>query len=291
MKQEFIWYRIRQFPSTTSEKYDDTMDRDLRMLCDSIPDFMIAIFKLEKSGTSMYIRVPLESARQVESVPSFGKEEQEYPITTKISALAHMKLRKKSVYPLVTDVKDMHQDIFSLLATAPYGAFYIRLLHANSSNIKKQFDSLKKKHERQKEKQNKNTNWYESPMKSKAECSLFFYAEVFYATKLSSDIDLFESVIPYTDPNQEPNGLVRSKLILSNKKHPEKATASLKKLLLAPAKKTQMTLSQNDIVPFVRFPHDADHLQMDSATTDTFTNFAPEGQITDPQRQFEEDTK
>ncbi len=283
-KHSFVWYRIRQFAS--AEKIDDVPSQDLLVLCGSISDIVIAIFRLDESGTSIYLRVPDFCASQVESIISFGKEKQEYPVCTKIQSLVELKLRKKSVYPLVSNPADMHHNVFSLFSSAPQGAIFLKLSHTDSKKTKRQYDSIKRRYEKQKD-DAKNTNWHESACKAKADCRRFFHAQLFFGTLTPSDIDDFERILPCVGRDIEPNGLVRKKSILYNLKHPRRALDFLEKILLEKSKKSGMVLSENDIVPFVRFPENADRLQMEPASSETFSSGLA-ANVPDPQKEFED---
>ncbi len=287
-KLSFVWYHIRLFASV--EKIDDVPTKDLQMLCDNIPDVIIAIFHLPESGTSIYIRVPESHSAQVDSIISFGHQKQEYPICTKIESLVEMKLSKKSIYPLVSDPSAVHQDVFSLLSSAPHGAVFLKLAHTDSRKIQRQYDSIKRKYDKQDDAVKK-TNWHESACKAKAGCSRFFHTQLFFGTIILHNTDNFERILPCVGKHLEPNGLVRKRSILSDaKKNPLKALNYLKKILVGKAKKSNMILSTDDLLPFIRFPANADRLQMEPAPSDTFAS-GLSADIPDPQKQFEESLK
>jgi len=283
---EYVWYQISPFASSVMDKYDETKDNDLQMLCNVIPDFVFVVFKLELSGTSMFLRIPKDYTHNVDSISSFGHKLLDFPRCTKIESLMELCLRKKSVFPLVADKKEIHHDLFSMLSSAPYGVFCIKLLHAKSDIIKKQFNRNHRKFEKKKD-EKLDTNFYEKMLKSKSEQNIFFYSEIFFGCA-TNNVNAFRSIIPFTGDDLEPNSLIKKKLASQKQKDPEKATTLLKKKLLIASKKTQMILSGIDILPFVCFPKHVEHQQMKSAQNKLHSNsYSTIHDVIDPQSSFE----
>lgn len=282
---EYAWYQISPFATSVMDKYDETKDNDLQMLCNVIPDFVFVVFKRESSGTSMFLRIPSEYTHNVDSISSFGTKLLEFPRYAKIESLTELRFRKKSVFPLVYDKKEIHHDLFSMMSSAPYGVFCIKLLHAKSDIIKKQFDRNHKKFENKKDVPD--TNFYERMLKSKSEQSVFFYTDMFFGCAIS-DVVAFRSIIPFTGDDLEPNSLVKKKVTSQKQQNTEKATDLLRKKLLAASKKTQMILSGVDILPFVCFSKHVEYQQMKSAQNKLHSNsYSTIHDVDDPQTRFE----
>jgi len=283
---KYVWYQISPFAVSVTDKYDDVKDRDLQMLCNTIPDFVFVIFKLESTGTSMFLRIPKEYANNINSIASFGVTLLDAPRCTKIESLMELKLRKKSIFPLVIE-KEIHHDIFSMLSSAPYGVFCIKLLHANSKIIKKQFDIHRKRFERKKD--TPDTNFYERMLRVKSEQSIFFHAEIFFGCH-TNNVKSFYSIIPCTGDDMEPNSLVKKKLTSAKPKNTEKATTLLEKKFLRESQKSQMILSSIDILPFVCFAKHPEHQQIKSAQNKLHSNYySTLRDVADPQHLFEKD--
>jgi len=284
MTVKYVWYEIGHFATSVTDKYDETKDHDLQMLCSVIPDFVFVIFKLKSTGTSMFLRVPKEYACNVDSIISFGTELLDFPRCTEIESLMELKLREKSIFPLPAE-KETHRDIFSMSPSELYGVFCIKLLHAKSDIIKRQFDMNRKKFENKK---STDTNFYEKMTKSKSEQSIFFHAEIFFGCS-TKDVGKFQSIIPYAKGKPEPNSLVKKKLVSAKHKDTEKVTTLLKKKFTSESKKTQMILSGVDILPFVCFSKHPEHQQIKSAQNKLYSSsYSTIQDVPDPQSLFEE---
>lgn len=284
MKTDYAWYLLRPFPEIINEKHDDVRDKDLRMLCSTIDDVLLCVFHLPSSGTSIYMRVPREYGKTVESISTFGHELQQYPVITRVGMVVQFKLKKKPVFPLVTDTKEIPHNIFSMLSHAPYGVFCVKLLHSPAKTVQQQFQRHHKKYAEKKDKD----NLHARVLKSKAECNVFYYADIMYGVQDVDKAESFENAIPCVGKAKEPNALVRRAATKNNKRNKDKATDRLRKFMLARPKKGNMILSADDILPFVCFPADTSHMRMEAAPADASLNFASTEELVDPKAAFME---
>ena len=261
---EYIWYKLQPYATAVGEKYDDTKDEDLLMLCRNISDILFIVFKLQTSGMTIAIRIPKMNQSMMESINSFGVIQCEYPLITKLDAFITLKLAKNYVYPLVPDTK-LSSDIYSIMSDAPYGIFGIKLGHADSKYVTRKYKSLLKK--RPKNRDIVHVDPYERFAKLKSESTSFYYAELFYGVKKISDIDSFEKVIPYTSSTLEPNRLIRGRVYTAKEKSLDAATKILQKTVKSKLKSKKIVLSEQDILPFVKFPEQPHNLSLDTAAS------------------------
>ena len=261
---EYIWYKLQPYPAAVGERYDNTKDEDLLMLCRNISDVLFMVFKLQTSGMTIAIRVPKMNQSMIESIKSFGVVQCEYPLITKLDAFVTLKLAKNYVYPLVPDTK-LSSDIYSIISDAPYGIFGIKLGHADSKHVIRKYKSLLKK--RPKNRDIVHVDPYEKLAKLKSESTSFYYAELFYGVKQISDIDTFERVIPYTSDTLEPNRLIRGRVYTAKEKNLTAATRILQKTVKSKLKSKKIVLSEQDILPFIKFPEQPHSLGLDTATS------------------------
>ncbi len=278
--EDYLWYVLKPFAVSAGEKYDEKKDQDLLMLCKNIPDVLFQILKTPKEGTTLTLRVPKSYGSTVEGVESFGSTlavsswatPGEYAVGTKIYVLSTLKLAKKSVYPLVHDKNNIDRHIFSTFKDIPFGVFGLKLLHAESRHISKQYDSVRKKNKLHEEKNISKIDPYEKYAKAKSECTSFFYTEMFYGVKNIHDDVEYEKFIPYFSKTRQPNSLVNNKRITFSDKHRSKASDFYEKLIHTKCNKTSMILSDLDLLPFVRFSENPHSIGHDSAQTPTTSN-------------------
>ena len=269
--QTYLWYKIKPFAVSAGEKYDEKKDEDLLMLCKNIPDVVFQIFKTPTDGTTMTIRVPEYYGKTVEAVESFGST-QNVAVGMKIDVLSTLRLAEKSTYPLVHDKKSIDSHIFSSFSKTPSGVFGIKLLHADSRMISKQYNNIRKQNKQHEENNTLRFDPYEKHAKAKSECTSFFYAEMFYGVKHLGDEEQYKKSIPYLVDKRKPNHLVKDKRIVFSDKRRDRAYDYYKNLILSKCKKTRTVLSDFDLSPFVRFsenPHSVGH---ETAQTPTFSN-------------------
>ncbi len=261
---EYIWYKLLPYSTAVGEKYDDTKDEDLLMLCRNIPDILFLIFKLQSSGMTIAMRVPKIYQSMMESIQSFGIVHNEYPLVTKLDAYVTLKLAKNYVYPLVPDIK-LSSDVYSIISDAPCGVFGIKLGHAPSKHVTRRYKSLLKKSKKAQD--TVHVDPYEKFAKQKAESTSFYYAEIFYGVKKISDIEPFEKTIPYTSDTLEPNHLITSRVFTARQKNLDAATKILQKTVKSKPKSRKTILSEQDIRPFVKFPEQPHILGLDTAAS------------------------
>ena len=261
---EYIWYKLQPYAAAVGERYDNTKDEDLLMLCRNISDVLFMVFKLQTSGMTIAIRVPKMNQSMIESIKSFGVVQCEYPLITKLDAFVTLKLAKNYVYPLVPDTK-LSSDIYSIISDAPYGIFGIKLGHADSKHVIRKYKSLLKKRPRNSD--TVHVDPYEKLAKLKSESTSFYYAELFYGVKQISDIDTFERVIPYTSDSLEPNRLIRGRVYTAKEKNLAAATRILQKTVKSKLKSKKIVLSEQDILPFIKFPEQPHSLGLDTAAS------------------------
>ncbi|MCE9651728.1 MAG: hypothetical protein K8Q89_01500 [Nitrosarchaeum sp.] len=263
----YSWFKIKPFSTTVGEKYDAQKDVDLMMLCEKIPDVLFAVFNLPKSRFTLCLRVPSNAGMMVRSIRSFGVESCDLPVVTKINALVQLKLAKNSVYPLGD--KLAISNIFSVITNAPYGVFVIKLYHTDSKPIISKYEKLAQK---SKTSDTVHLDPHISKAKQKSECTLFFRCNMFFGVQNISDIKAFQSIIPYASEHIEPNRLVPAKIILSKAKNLDAATDHLKKIVTTQSNHKNMILSNQDILTFVRFPQNPEHLGLEPATFPTMAS-------------------
>ena len=261
---EYIWYKLQPYAVAVGERYDNTKDEDLLMLCRNISDILFMVFKLQTSGMTIAIRVPKMNQSMIESIKSFGVVQCEYPLITKLDAFVTLKLAKNYVYPLVPDTK-LSSDMYSIISDAPYGIFGINLGHADSKHVIRKYKSLLKKRPRNRD--IVHVDPYEKLAKLKSESTSFYYAELFYGVKQISDIDTFERVIPYTSDSLEPNRLIRGRVYTAKEKNLAAATRILQKTVKSKLKSKKIVLSEQDILPFIKFPEQPHSLGLDTAAS------------------------
>lgn len=271
-EKKYLWYKIKPFATSVSETYDEKKDEDLLRLCKNIPDILFQIFNTPQDGTTITIRVPEFYGETVEAVDSFGSVFNDSPIGMKIDVLSTLRLAEKSAYPLVYDKKNIDSHIFSSFMGMPYGVFGLKLLHAPSSLISKQYNSIRKKNKKHEEKNISKIDPYEKFVKQKSECTSFFYCEIFYGVKSFHDEETYKNGIPYLVERRKPNSLLQSKRIIFTDKHQNKANDYYEKLILTKSKKTSMILSDLDLLPFIRFSENPYSIGLDSAQTPTSSN-------------------
>ncbi len=182
-EKKYLWYTLKPFATFAGEKYDEKKDEDLLRLCKNIPDILFQIFNTPQEGTTITMRVPEFYGKIVDAVDSFGSTLNEAPIGMKIDVLLTLRLAEKPAYPLVYDKKNIDSHIFSSFMGMPYGVFGLKLLHASSSLISKQYNSIRKKNKKHEEKNTSKIDPYEKYAKQKSECTSFFYCEMFYGVK------------------------------------------------------------------------------------------------------------
>ena len=280
--ESYSWFKISPFPSSVGEKYDEQKDNDLHMLCHNIPDVLFMVFKLPVTGLTMWIRIPTSYRSIIESIKSFGVEYHDGVIVTKkIDALVKFKFAKNFVYPLVYDKTAIESNIFSVLSDSPYGVFGIKLRHAPSKPVTKQYESMlnKKKRNENKGKDGDNSvspihvDPYEKMAKQKSECTSFFYSEIFFGVDKISHVEEFMKVIPYTSQHIEPNRLIRAKIVTSKEKNLSAAIEFLEKVAITQCNSDKKTiLSGLDILPFVRFPESPQIFGLESAKSPTMAS-------------------
>jgi len=268
----YLWYRLKPFAVSVGEKYDERKDDDLLRLCRNVPDVLFQIFKTPQEGTTMVLRVPKFYGGMVESNESFGSTPNDSPIGMKIDVLLTVRLAKKSVYPLVYDKKNIVSHIFSTFKDIPFGVFGVKLSHAPSHTISKQYDSIRKQNKQNEEKNISKIDPYEKHAKLKSECTSFFYTEMFYGVKSIRDDEEYKKFIPYLVDKREPNHLVLDKRAVFSDKHRNLANNFYENLILSKCKKTPMILSDLDLLPFVRFSENPYSIGLDSAQTPTTSN-------------------
>jgi hypothetical protein len=279
MSEGYLWYVLNPFAVSAGDKHDDVKDRDLLMLCKDIPDILFQIFKTPKEGTTITLRVPKSYANNITSVESFGSKltnsdgasPGEYAVGMKIDTLTTLRLTGKSAYPIITDKNNVDRHIFSTFKDIPFGVFGLKLLHAPSKIISKQYDSIRKKNKIHEENLSK-TDPYEKYAKLKSECTSFFYTEMFYGVQNIHDDDKYEKFIPYYSETRKPNSLVSRKRIALSDKCRSKASDAYEKIIHTKYKKTNMVLSDIDLLPFVRFSENPYSISHDSAQTPTTSN-------------------
>ncbi len=276
-----LWYRLKPYSVSSDEKYDSKKDEDLLMLCENIPDLLFQIFMTPNQHTTISLRVPIQYKDNLDAIESF--ETNMSPMNTtdikhgstahvmKLQRFSTLRLASKSAYPLMHDRQDMHANIFSTFSKIPYGVFGLKLLHAKSDIISKQYDLVKKKNKRSYDKETA-TDPYERHAKQKSECSVFFHCEMFYGVQTAGDETHFENSIPYFSKTRKPNSLLNAKTVTSSKSNPEKAYDFYKKFVFSAAKKRPMILSNMDIMPFVRFPENPNSIGLDSGQASTMSN-------------------
>ena len=270
--KKYLWYKIKPFSTSAGEPYDEKKDEDLLLLCKNIPDILFQVLKTPKERTTLTLRVPEYYGRMVDSMDSFGSTLNAYPVGMKIQLFSTLHLAKKSVYPLVHDKKNIGRNIFSTFKDMPFGVFGLKLCHATSDHISKQYDFIHKKNKQYEEKNISKIDPYENKAKQKAECQSFFYCEMFYGVKTLTEDNNYEKLIPYFVLDMKPNHLVRGKRIVYTDKQRDRANDSYIDLILSKAKKTSMILSDLDLLPFVRFPENPYNIGLDSAQSPTSSN-------------------
>lgn len=276
----YLWYVLKPFAVSAGETYDEKKDQDLLMLCKNIPDVVFQILKTPTEGTTLTLRVPKSYGGTVEGVESFGSTltvssgstSGEYAVGMKIDVFSILKLAKKSVYPLIYDKNNIDRHIFSTFKDIPFGVFGLKLLHAESRHISKQYDIIRKKNKQHEEKNISKIDPYEKYAKAKSECTSFFYTEMFYGVKKMYNGIEYEKFIPYFSKTRQPNSLICDKQITSSDKNKSKASDFYEKFIHAKCKKTSMILSDLDLMPFVRFSENPHAIGHDSAQTPTTSN-------------------
>ena len=168
--------------------------------------------------------------------------------------------------------KNIDSHIFSAFKDIPFGVFGLKLLHAPSNIISRQYDSIRKKNKQNEEKNTSRIDPYEKYAKTKSECTSFFYCEMFYGIKNTHDEEKYQNFIPYLVKNREPNCITQNKRVTFTDKNRDKANDSYAKLLLSKSKKSSMVLSDLDLLPYVRFSENPYSIGLDSAQTPTTSN-------------------
>jgi hypothetical protein len=270
--KKYLWYKIKPFSTSAGEKYDEKKDEDLLLLCKNIPDILFQVLKTPKDRTTLTLRVPQDYGRMVDSIDSFGSTLNVSAVGMKIQLLSTLHLAEKSVYPLVYDKNNVGRNLFSTFKDMPFGVFGLKLCHATSHRISKQYDSIRKKNKQSEEKNVSKIDPYESKAKQKAECQSFFHCEMFYGVRTLTDDEDYEKLIPYFVSGMKPNHLIRGKRIVYTDKQRDRANDLYADMILSKPKKTSMILSDLDLLPFVRFPENPYNLGLDSAQTPTTSN-------------------
>lgn len=279
MSDEYLWFVLKPFAVSVGDKYDDIKDCDLLMLCRDIPDILFQIFKTPKEGTTITLRVPKSYANKVTSIESFGAKltnsdgatPGEFAVGLKIDTLTILKLVEKSAYPLVIDKNDIESHIFSTFKDIPFGVFGLKLLHAPSKIISRQYDVIRKKNKMHEENLT-NIDPYEKFAKIKSQCTSFFYTEMFYGVQNIRDDEKYEKFIPYHSKTRKPNSLINRKRITFSDKRRDRASDVYEKMIHSKCNKTNMILSDVDLLPFVRFSENPYSIAHDSAQTPTTSN-------------------
>ena len=272
---KYLWYKLKPFASSAGEKYDEKKDSDLIDICRDIPDVLFQVLKTPRQGTTITLRVPEDAGKKIEGFESFGHELREVPMAMRIEVITTMGLAGKSAYPLVRDTKNVSiSNLFSSFRDIPYGVFGIKMSHANSRIITKQYNAIRKRNSRDGEKNTSGLDPFEKFARQKSECTSFFYTEIFFGVRSIHDEHGYEKFIPCRGKERKPNGLVSKKRMAFADKHLDRANQFYEKMILSGPVKSTMVLSDSDLSPFVRFPENPYSVGLDSAQTPTTSNIS-----------------